>query len=409
MVITANGGGIGLRLNFADGPRRSRILADDVLGEFVDVSGNDEPDGILDIGGLRRFVDVERFGKDDSEGGQFNVGIRLGLDGVVCVGVGGDGFKLSDGDISEAGTGGGGGWSVAANDIELYFAAATICVWAIAAWNVVNIEFCDGSAKRDKFGNGGGGGGGGGGGVNTDEILTGDGDVVDIVRFKFNDGTGATAKWKGEVVEIVGVVFDGDIDWVGWTFNAWIHRASVTDEVDADAESVETSSLILFTALFVFVVEMFVVFWFCCSISVAGDNDELDDEDDDDVVDFCCSWFILFICLSNNLIRSSSGIRVVDDSSSSLLLLFVIFVSTNVSCLVSIVVVVVVDVIVGVVIDDDEDNDGLLKPSDECFKCAFGLSTTRTFADAVEVLICSKANCGNGKRIDSTWSLNKDG
>lgn len=46
-------------------------------------------------------------------------------------------------------------------------------------------------------------------------------------------------------------------------------------------------------------------------------------------------------------------------------------------------------------------DDGVFKPKDECFKCAFGLSTTRTRADVDEVLIFSKANCGNGKRIDS--------
>jgi hypothetical protein len=110
VVITANGGGIGLRLNLADGPRRSRILADDVLGEVVDASGNDETDGIFDIGGLRRFVDVERFGKDDGGGGgQFNVEIKLLLGGVFRVGVVGGGFRLSDGEMSDAGTGGGGG------------------------------------------------------------------------------------------------------------------------------------------------------------------------------------------------------------------------------------------------------------------------------------------------------------
>ena len=109
VVIIANGGGIGLRLNFADGPRRSRILTDDVLGEFVDESGNDETDEILDIGGLRRFVDVERFGNDGGGGGQFNVEIRLFLDEVLSVGVVGGGFRVSDGDMSDAGTGGGGG------------------------------------------------------------------------------------------------------------------------------------------------------------------------------------------------------------------------------------------------------------------------------------------------------------
>ena len=66
--------------------------------------------------------------------------------------------------------------------------------------------------------------------------------------------------------------------------------------------------------------------------------------------------------------------------------------------------IAVVDVVVGVVAVSDEDdvadNEGLFKPSDECFKCAFGFKTTRTLDDVDEVLICSKANCGNGKRID---------
>jgi hypothetical protein len=87
---------------------------------------------------------------------------------------------------------------------------------------------------------------------------------------------------------------------------------------------------------------------------------------------------------------------VVDDSSS---LLFEIIVSTDVSCFNGIVVVVIV---VFVVMDDEDEDDGLFKPSDECFKCAFGLRTTRTLADVDDVLICSKANCGNGKRTDST-------
>ena len=104
VVITANGGGMSLRLNLADGPRRSRILADDVLGEVVDDSGNDETDGILDIGGLRRFVGVERFDNDEGGGGQFNGEIKLLLDEVFN----GE-FILSDGDMSDAGTGGGGG------------------------------------------------------------------------------------------------------------------------------------------------------------------------------------------------------------------------------------------------------------------------------------------------------------
>jgi len=120
VVITANGGGIGLRLNFADGPRRSRILADDVLGEFVAESENGGTDEILDVGGLRRFVDVERFGNDAGGGGQFNGEIRLLFDEVLSVGVVGGGFRASDGDMSDAGTGGGGGRSVAANGLKKF-------------------------------------------------------------------------------------------------------------------------------------------------------------------------------------------------------------------------------------------------------------------------------------------------
>jgi hypothetical protein len=82
VVLTASGGGIGLRLNLADGPRRSRILADDVLGEFNGESENDE---ILDAGGLKRFVELERFGNDDDEEGPFNVEIRLLFDRVLSV------------------------------------------------------------------------------------------------------------------------------------------------------------------------------------------------------------------------------------------------------------------------------------------------------------------------------------
>ena len=77
VVMTASGGGIGLRLNLADGPRRSRIFADDVLGDVIVASGNDGTDGILDIGGLRRLVDTVRAGKEGGGGGQFNVEIKL--------------------------------------------------------------------------------------------------------------------------------------------------------------------------------------------------------------------------------------------------------------------------------------------------------------------------------------------
>lgn len=115
-MITASGGGIGLRLNLAPGPRRSSILAD-VLGDVVDGSGNDGAEEILDTGGLKRFVDVERMGNDGGVG-QFRGEIKLVFGGVVEVGVVvGGGFKVSDGEMSDAGTGGGGGCSVAANDL----------------------------------------------------------------------------------------------------------------------------------------------------------------------------------------------------------------------------------------------------------------------------------------------------
>ena len=106
VVITANGGGIGLRLNLAPGPRRSSILAD-VLGDVVDGSGNDGAVEMLDTGGLERFLDVERTGNDGGVG-QFKCEIKLVFGGVVGVRVGG-GFKVSDSEMSDAGTGGGGG------------------------------------------------------------------------------------------------------------------------------------------------------------------------------------------------------------------------------------------------------------------------------------------------------------
>lgn len=117
VVTTANGGGISLDLNFAPGPRRSRILAE-VLGDAVDESGNDGAEETFGTGGLRRFVDVERTGNDD-DGGQFKGEIKLLFGGVLGVGVVGGGFRVSDGEMSDAGTGGGGGGgcSVAANDL----------------------------------------------------------------------------------------------------------------------------------------------------------------------------------------------------------------------------------------------------------------------------------------------------
>ena len=113
MVTIVNGGGIGFRLNLADGPSRSRILADDVLGELVNGSGNDGMEGTFETGGLRRFGGVERVvNEGEGGGGQLNDDIRLLLDGD------GEGFRASEGEMSDAGTGGGGGWMAAANDLE---------------------------------------------------------------------------------------------------------------------------------------------------------------------------------------------------------------------------------------------------------------------------------------------------
>ena len=80
VVITANGGGIGFRLNFADGPRRSRIFADDELGEFVGESEKDETGGVFETGELGTFVDVDRFATGDAGGGRtciFDMGLEL--------------------------------------------------------------------------------------------------------------------------------------------------------------------------------------------------------------------------------------------------------------------------------------------------------------------------------------------
>ena len=120
VVTTASGGGIGFRLNFADGPRRSRILADDVLGEVdADDSGNDGMDDIFDMGGLRRFAGIERFGNDGEcvGRGPLNDGIRLFVDAGVVVDGSGE-LRFNDGEISEAGTGGGGGCIAAAKGLE---------------------------------------------------------------------------------------------------------------------------------------------------------------------------------------------------------------------------------------------------------------------------------------------------
>ncbi|CAF5195519.1 unnamed protein product, partial [Rotaria sp. Silwood1] len=47
---------------------------------FVDESENDDTDEILDVGGLKRFVELERFGNDNGgggSGGQFNISIAF--------------------------------------------------------------------------------------------------------------------------------------------------------------------------------------------------------------------------------------------------------------------------------------------------------------------------------------------
>lgn len=149
-----------------------------------------------------------------------------------------------------------------------------------------------------------------------------------------------------------------------------------------DDERDKARSLTLFTPALPRVTA-FDDFRFCCSISVAGESDELEEDDDDEVADFCGPWFNSCMCLSSSRMRSSNGIRAVESSSSLLFVtaLVLLFGSIEVSCFVVV--------------------EGLFKPRDECFRWAFGLSTTRTFDAVAEVLMCSKANCGNGKRMDS--------
>lgn len=105
VVTTASGGGIGFRLNFAEGPSRSRIFAEEVLGEFGGGSGNDGTDGTFDTVGLRRFGGVERVVSKGEDGGALSVAISCDFG---CVGDGEE-FRVSEGEMSEAGTGGGGG------------------------------------------------------------------------------------------------------------------------------------------------------------------------------------------------------------------------------------------------------------------------------------------------------------
>jgi hypothetical protein len=119
VVMTANGGGSCLRLNLADGPRRSRIFTDDVLGACLAESNANEFVWSVDIDG---FTDD---GTDNVDRGTVepDVSMRLIVDGVLDIVANGIELMLSDddmsdGDMSEAGTGGGGGWSAAGNELK---------------------------------------------------------------------------------------------------------------------------------------------------------------------------------------------------------------------------------------------------------------------------------------------------
>lgn len=98
-----------------------------MLGEIdADDSGNDGKDDIFGIGGLRRFAGIERFGNDGecTGGGPLNDDTRLLVDtsggGAAAVAVveGGGRLRFNDGEISEAGTGGGGGCIVVAKGLK---------------------------------------------------------------------------------------------------------------------------------------------------------------------------------------------------------------------------------------------------------------------------------------------------
>lgn len=119
VVTTASGGGMSFRLNFADGPRRSRIFADEVLGELGVGSGNDEFDGVVGRDGLSRSMDAERCGKERAGGGGGGNGRAIVRGDIrLFVGTEDADATASDGDMSEAGTGGGGGCSAAGNCLK---------------------------------------------------------------------------------------------------------------------------------------------------------------------------------------------------------------------------------------------------------------------------------------------------
>lgn len=54
-VLTTSDDGIGFRLTLADGPSLSRILAEEVLGEFILWSGKFEIDSVVGVDGLGKF------------------------------------------------------------------------------------------------------------------------------------------------------------------------------------------------------------------------------------------------------------------------------------------------------------------------------------------------------------------
>jgi len=73
VVITDNGGAIGLCFNFADGPNLSRSSIDEIFGELLFVSDNNNDGGFriglsFDVDGLNRFVDDDGGGEMYEEG-----------------------------------------------------------------------------------------------------------------------------------------------------------------------------------------------------------------------------------------------------------------------------------------------------------------------------------------------------